>query len=434
VSDHPTPQPGDVIFVYSRSIASYASCVIQWWKLPKERRKGVWFSHVAIALNDVVAFEASPIHGAASDVDESSTWSRVPRTVVPTEGHARFSPLFGEPADIEIPANEDNSEEPIPGIGKKRLNEGARLILLPDLLIPARRRVVLRHPKAHELSPAEFDTASAHIALKYGSEYSIERLRTSFEEVFPRIAGALPEPVYTFLKKKAAAPADDFVKLLEEDEEFWKEIDRVLPAGGVGRDFFCSHVVARLLLHAKLLQEQPGDRNIMPSELFDRLIRDGWSDVTQTDYSDRAMSAWEQSDKNNWRIRYYEQIGTIANFRMLHMQKAGIELSEEKLDAAHKYLDDTARRLRGIATLGRLTKLIGSGGTCKGQEGQAFRFTEVMSIKPPSELPPEVDNNSIKNAIDASMFTVRLEPGVLIDDKNTVTVHGYEILTFDVAY
>jgi hypothetical protein len=134
------------------------------------------------------------------------------------------------------------------------VNEGARLILLPDLLIQAHKRVVLRHPKAHELPPTEFDTASADIALKYGSEYSIERLRTSFEDVFPKIAGALPESVYTAIKMKAAAPADDFVKLLKEDEEFWREIDRVLPAGGVGRDFFCSHLVVRLLLHAKLFR------------------------------------------------------------------------------------------------------------------------------------------------------------------------------------
>ena len=82
--------------------------------------------------------------------------------------------------------------------------------------------------------PAQSFMASAHIALKYGSEYSIERLRASFEGVFPKIARALPESVYTFVRKKAAAPADDFLKLLEEDEAFWREIDRVLPAGGVG--------------------------------------------------------------------------------------------------------------------------------------------------------------------------------------------------------
>ena len=89
--------------------------------------------------------------------------------------------------------------------------------------------------------------------------------------------------MYTFVRKKAAAPADDFLKLLEEDEAFWREIDRVLPAGGVGREFFCSHLVARLLLHAKLLEEHAGDRDIMPCELFDRLLRDGWTDVTEMD-------------------------------------------------------------------------------------------------------------------------------------------------------
>ena len=46
----------------------------------------------------------------------------------------------------------------------------------------------------------------------------------------------------------------------------------------------------------------------MPCELFDRLLRDGWTDVTETDYSDRAIFAWEQSDKANWKIRYFEQI------------------------------------------------------------------------------------------------------------------------------
>ena len=116
------------------------------------------------------------------------------------------------------------------------------------------------------------------------------------------------------------------------------------------------------------------------------------------------------------------------------MEKAGLEVLEEKIDAARKYFDKTTRRLRDVATLGRLTKLMGSRGICKMQDGPALRFAEVMSIKTPSELPPEVDDNSIQNAIDASIFTLRLEAGVLIDGKNTVTVHGYEISSFDVAY
>jgi hypothetical protein len=77
---------------------------------------------------------------------------------------------------------------------------------------------------------------------------------------------------------------------------------------------------------------------------------------------------------------------------------------------------------------------MGSGGTYKVPGGPELRFVQVMSIKTPSELPPEDDDNAIQNAIDSSTFTVRLEDGVLIDGKNTVTVHGYEISSFDVAY
>ena len=146
------------------------------------------------------------------------------------------------------------------------------------------------------------------------------------------------------------------------------------------------------------------------------------------------MFAWEQSDKANWKIRYFEQIGKIARFRMHYMEKAGLELLEEKFDAARKYFDETTRKLIRIATLGRLTKLIGSGGTFKEPKGPALRFAQVMSIKTPSELPSEADDNSIQNAIDSSAFTVRLEAGVMIDSNNTVTVHGSEISSFDVAY
>jgi hypothetical protein len=65
--------------------------------------------------------------------------------------------------------------------------------------------------------------------------------------------------------------------------------------------------------------------------LFDRLVRDGWTNFTETDHSDRAIAAWEESNKTNWRNRYFERVGKIAHFKMHYMEKAGLEVLEERL-------------------------------------------------------------------------------------------------------
>jgi hypothetical protein len=74
---YPTPRPGDVIFVYSPTVNSCLSCLVQRFKLTSGDRSGPWFSHVAIALDEDTAFEASPTHRRKTKV-----WSWVPHVVI----------------------------------------------------------------------------------------------------------------------------------------------------------------------------------------------------------------------------------------------------------------------------------------------------------------------------------------------------------------
>jgi hypothetical protein len=360
----PSPRPGDVIFVCFPKVESYLSCVIQ-RKMTVDNPRGPGFSHVAIALDEKVAFEASPTHGPDRS-DETHEWSGVPHIVIGGRQNVKLDPHFQQLLDGTLsggspPAKEtpDNSEEAHPrnqqsrldddpdadNVSKPRWNQGARLILLPDLLIPAKKTAVLRHPNADRVPASEFDLTSVHIARMYGSPYSIEKLRTSFEHLLPKLARLVPERACQLILTKAKAPPDDFAKLLMDNEEFKESIEKSLPGPSLTNAFFCSQLVVAMLLHAGLLQEQPQLSNITPCGLFDLLKGMGWVDVTESDYGNDAIEAWKGSNKVRWQTNYYFAVGRAIYFRMHHLTMAG-------LDAAQRRLDDFGGELGNI--IGRL--------------------------------------------------------------------------------
>jgi hypothetical protein len=315
MQQEPTPNAGDVIFVYKPALTACLNCLVQ-SRINSDLGTPVsrWFSHVAIVLNEQVAFEATP---TPSPKHNNDSWSGAPHVV---EGK-------------EIAPNK-----------KMMLNEGARLVLLPDLLYGATRRAVLRCPSSSPIPPNDFDLTAEHIGLMYGSQYSLSALRQSFEASLPVIAKSMSKPVVELIDQIASSAADEFAKLLQDNNYFSSEIQRVLGTNPI-RQFFCSQLVVAMLLHAKLIQNKPGLKNITPFGLFELLVTNGWQDVSDTDYSDDAIQNWLQGDKTVWEIRYLTAVGTISHFRMVHLNKAATTAAQMAFAAATNHLDQIIDRL-----------------------------------------------------------------------------------------
>jgi hypothetical protein len=296
----PTPQRGDVIFILSGEKLSHLSCLLQRALFDTERVAGPWFSHAAIVLNDSIALEASTL----PDSNDPPTWSRV------------------------------------------QLGQGVRLILLPDLLIPAKKRVVLRHPKAAAIPLSEFEMSSPHIAGWYGSEYSIRTLRESAETAAPLLAKIVPPSWFDW-----SSPPDDLATKLGLDPDFRAKVAQTLPAYQFAfqtRSFFCSQLVVVLLWHAGLLDQRFQFERLTPSGLFDVLHRDNWADVTGTDYGDEALEAWSRSNRLDWEIRYLQDIGYIQSRRNHYVNAVTVEVLEDMLGNFSEHLDNTIDRLKSF--------------------------------------------------------------------------------------
>jgi hypothetical protein len=132
------PEPGDVVFVYTRSWESVKSCIAQ-----RLFDKGFLpcFTHVAVVLSDRFVIEAS--------TGPASTWSG--------------------------------------GV----LGTGVRLKLVPDLIFGASRYRVLRHPNAKE-SANNFRIDEPRILQVIGSGYSTESLVAAARAKCKVVGPAIP--------------------------------------------------------------------------------------------------------------------------------------------------------------------------------------------------------------------------------------------------
>ena len=294
---NPTPKPGDVIFIYSSGKESVISGFVQRVIFPSDNILGPWFSHVAIALSDQIAFEAS----TPAAEDDPPTWSGVT-----PEG-------------------------------------GARLILLPDLLIPAKRRAILRHPHAATIAQSKFDMSSRHIAGLYGSSYAIQALRESFEEAVPILAKLIPASQFDWF-----APADRIAEDLRGNPEFKAKILEKLGDGSfasVNHSFFCSQFVMKILGYLGLFDENEADRNITPCALYDRLITQEWIDVTGTDYPDEVIGNWVPRSKSDWQTTYTSALASIKFWRAKYPESAALEILSDTFRHQSNKLDDTIGKL-----------------------------------------------------------------------------------------
>jgi hypothetical protein len=315
----PTARAGDVIFIRSDDKQGLGSCLCQILVDPHATFTGRWFTHVAIALDDSVALEAS----TAPEPDETS-WSGI------------------------------------------ALEEGVRLILLPDLMIPAPDRAVLRHPRGVEVSPAAFDLSSPFMAGLYGSQYSIAALKRSAEQQLG--------PVLHHLKSESwfdwsSTPADLATKM-GLDATFRQKIHQTLPSftfGFQSRTFFCSELVAVLLTHVGLMHVGPNVSTLTPSGLFaylqnvGRTPQERWVDVTASDYSDAFIKRWSDVMQSTWEAAYSERLAALRAGQYHHAAgetRVAATAMVEKISTALSEYNEKRKALealehsRGTATLG----------------------------------------------------------------------------------
>lgn len=258
----PTPAAGDVILVRSTGKEALLNCVGQSLADPYATIGTPMFSHAALVLDDSFVVEAY-----TTPEEDDTSWSGAP------------------------------------------LGEGVRLRLLPDLLFPAVNTAVWRAPKPIP-APNELSTNSPFLVALFGSQYSIARLRTAIAS--RSLLGSLMNfAASKRLEEWTSTPADLGTKM-GLDEEFRDKVAKLLPGLVLppqAQDFFCSDLVARLLVRAGALPTTaPG--LITPTGLHRYLPTLEWSDVTQSDYGD-ATSHYALISKATWTSTYSERMWEI---------------------------------------------------------------------------------------------------------------------------
>jgi hypothetical protein len=279
--------PGDVIFINGKNKSAFWSGFIQRALFDHGRLHRPWFSHVAIALDDRIAYEASP--------STFETWSE---------------------SDLPL---------------------GVRLILMIDLLVAAKDVVVLRSPQASTIPPDEFKISSPHVAGLYGGAYSLFSLKKEAENLIPIFAKAVPDKYF----EKSTAP-DEIAKMLIEDPNFWKDLKEHMPKDVVAqtsRHFFCSQLVLEILVHAGLLKDAKELKEITPSSLYDKLIDDRWTDVSDSDYAP-AATEWRKLSKSTWQASYLEDVGIAKYWHNYTYVGSALLLARKRVNDVNDHLDD----------------------------------------------------------------------------------------------
>ena len=263
------PQAGDVVFTYSGGLEATGSCILQ--RIIFAKSFGPWFSHVAVALSDSMAIEATVLSSASS-----AAWTGA------------------------------------------KLENGVRLQLIPDLLTESQHWRVLRHPGATPTA-AQLDVDSPDIAVLVGSGYSTAPLIAAAKQTGGVLAQLVPQGRFDW-----NAPPDAIACCLRDDPQLCKDLTAHLSATTISSltdDYFCSQLVGYLLARVGLLDSCPGV--ITPCELYDQLRHGEWADVSESDYEVPTASWWRGTLKKEWEIRYLNILG-VTKFRRQHVATMGL--------------------------------------------------------------------------------------------------------------
>jgi hypothetical protein len=286
----PTPAAGDVILVRSPGKEALLNCLGQSLADPYAALRTPMFSHAAMVLD-----ESFVVESYTTPEEDDTSWSGAP------------------------------------------LGEGVRLRLLPDLLFSAVNTVVWRAPTPLSV-PNELDTNSPLMIALIGSKYSIARLRVAMAS---RAAlGSLVNLVAGKRLDEWTSTPDDLGTKMGLDPEFRAQVSALLPGlvlPPAAQDFFCSDLVAKLLVRAQALPSNaPG--MITPTGLHRYLPMLGWSEVTQSDYGE-ATSHYALISKASWTATYFDRMAIIGLARPARALSAASDAIEGMFGKMEDVLD-----------------------------------------------------------------------------------------------
>jgi hypothetical protein len=268
----PKVQAADVIFVYSSGKDGYLNVELQRSIFDKGRDKEQpWFSHVALALDSEIAFEAS----TGPEADDPPTWSG------------------------------------------SLLRGGVRFTPIPDLLLGVASWRVLRSSKALTLASDALAIPQPYISGLYGSKYSIKVFKDYARDVAP-LRSALAD-VFRIGAGWTSDPADVGHRI---GEEFRQRVLRDFPEHKFTfeeRTFYCSDLVRAILSVIGLMSKQDQHARVTPSTLFDLLKADpAWADVTDVDYSRERVEMWRLGSRTSVSSHYDRILMEAGEWRNRH--------------------------------------------------------------------------------------------------------------------
>jgi hypothetical protein len=296
------PLAGDVIFVYSGGKEGFLNVEFQRSIFDKDRNHGPWFSHVALALDSLIAFEAS----TRPAKDDKPTWSEV------------------------------------------SLEGGVRFIPVADLLLGATSWRVLRSSNAESLPSGTFSIPQRYISGLYGSEYSIKVFEDYAREVAPlRLALAN----ITGVSAGWTSDPDDVGHRI--GKEFRQRVLKDYPDHKFTfeeRTFYCSDLIRVVLSIVGLIPKQHRDARVTPSAFYDVLeAQAGWKDVTDVDFSKVRVDALRSDRRESVSAHYEQALIEAGDWRSRHGFTELWDLVEMTFDRFRTSLDGTTDWLNRIS-------------------------------------------------------------------------------------
>ena len=319
----PAFKPGDVVFINGKGKLPFWSGLLQRTIFKRKNPDGPAFSHVAVVLNDKLAYEASP-HGfpLATYIDEVMD---------------NISPPTEPPP------------EAVTWSGCK-LPIGIRPILLIDLFVESQDYCVLRHPD-REPNADHFDLTKKHLADLLGGSYSLNPIKKEAEQLIPMLSwDHVSEYAQKQLAKIQSNP--DQIREFLKDSTIWEELKAHLPSSavqGTFRNFFCSQLVLEVLRRAGLIQSTEGLENVTPSSLYDLLVEQDWLEVEVISYGD-AVRGWLKQSPTEHQGRYYAALGNARYWHNQLYEGSMIELLSATMNKFSEKLKKDAERLHSISS------------------------------------------------------------------------------------
>lgn len=301
INTRSVPQPGDVLFINSPELVTYASWFVQSWLDADANDATRSFGHVAIMITDLLALEAMP----TDPKDMIGQWT-----------------------------------------GSK-LREGVRLIPIADLIIPimpsAEQLIVLRAPAVDEATLSNFTAPHPSVLQMLQSKYSIDMLRKEVEARAPKIVMNLFTSKFDWTSNP-----NDMTTRLNLDQELRSKIKNMLPdlsLPDVARTYFCSQAVIKCLKIAGLVPNDFANDLTTPTGLYKLLDDRKWDDVTAHYKCAPDVQQYLDMIPEAHAASYTEFLAMTVSATQEQAGKLGIEIIEKGLEAMSRKSNEIIKKL-----------------------------------------------------------------------------------------